>query len=106
LFAETYEDYVKLVPQIAQMQGSGPRAQAFWSTPLVAEGRTIGLLGMGFYGTRRMSTEMRNLVEAFSRQCAEAMLRAMRLETERLPPPPPAATPRGHSARGGGAGGA
>ncbi|HEY2364790.1 MAG TPA: GAF domain-containing protein, partial [Polyangiaceae bacterium] len=84
LFAETYEEYVKLVPQIAQMTATGPRAQAFWSAPLIAEGRPIGLLGMGFYAPRRIPPELRNLVEAFSRQCAEAMLRAMRLDTERL----------------------
>ncbi|HEX4514800.1 MAG TPA: PAS domain S-box protein, partial [Polyangiaceae bacterium] len=84
LFAETAEEYAKLVPEVARMTGSGPRAQAFWSSPLIAEGRPIGLLGMGFYEPRRIPPEMRNLVEAFSRQCAEAMLRATRLETERF----------------------
>jgi PAS domain S-box-containing protein len=84
LFAETAEEYAKLVPEVARMTASGPRAQAFWSSPLIAEGRPIGLLGMGFYEPRRIPPEMRNLVEAFSRQCAEAMLRATRLETERF----------------------
>ncbi len=84
LFAETPEEYAKLVPAIARMTASGPRAQAFWSSPLVAEGRPIGLLGMGFYAPRRIPPEMRNLVEAFSRQSAEAMLRATHFETERF----------------------
>jgi signal transduction histidine kinase/CheY-like chemotaxis protein len=83
LWAETPEEYVTLLPLLATMRAEGRRARAFWSMPLVVEGRTIGLLGMGFHEARRFLPEEREFIGLFSRQCAEALLRASRLDAER-----------------------
>jgi PAS domain S-box-containing protein len=42
----------------------------------------VGLLGMGFYEPRRFSQDERNFVETLTRQCAQALVRAARLERE------------------------
>lgn len=83
VWAETEEQYAAFDPQLAAMKVEGQRARAFWAVPLVAEGRTVGLLGMGFYEPRRFSADERDFVTTLSRQCAEALLRAQRVETER-----------------------
>lgn len=82
LWAETEADYRALFPSLATMDANGPRAQAFWSVPLIAEGRPLGLFAMGFYEPRRFSREDRSLVETLSSQCAQALVRAMRTERE------------------------
>jgi PAS domain S-box-containing protein len=82
VWAETEADYAALFPAIATMKAEGRRAKAFWSAPLYVEGRAIGLLGMGFYAPRQFSSDDRAFVEAFTKQCAQALLRAVRLERE------------------------
>ena len=49
LWAENEAEYGAIFPDVARTSASGPRAKAFWSVPLVVEGRPVGLLGMGFY---------------------------------------------------------
>lgn len=83
IWVENYEQYVALIPQLATLKVPGPRTQAFWSLPLLAEGQPIGLLGMGFLEPRRFPAEEREFVETFTRHCTEALLRARRLEAER-----------------------
>jgi PAS domain S-box-containing protein len=83
MWVETEREYAELLPALATMKAEGPRARAFWSAPLVAEGHSIGLIGMGFYTPRRFSAEERAFVTAFTRQCAEALLRARRYTAER-----------------------
>jgi PAS domain S-box-containing protein len=83
LWIETEEEYAAFYPALARLRAEGPRARAFWSAPLVAEGRATGLLAMGFYEARRFPREEREFVATFTRQCAEALLRARRLEAER-----------------------
>jgi PAS domain S-box-containing protein len=61
----------------------GGRERALWSLPLVAEGRLLGLLAMGFREPRRFPPEEREFVETFVHHCSEALLRARRLEAER-----------------------
>jgi len=46
------------------------------------EGRSLGLLGAGFYAPRRFSVEEKAFVETLARHCAQALLRASRLERE------------------------
>jgi PAS domain S-box-containing protein len=82
LWAESEADYERLFPNIAQLPGDGPRARAFWSMPLVVEGRPVGLLGMGYYAPRRFSEDDKVLVDTFCRQCGQALYRAERLEAE------------------------
>jgi PAS domain S-box-containing protein len=82
LWAESMDDYLALFPALARQPASRPRAQAFWSVPLIVEGRPVGLLGMGFYAPRRFSPEERAFVDTFSKQSAQALLRAIRLESE------------------------
>ncbi len=82
-WAETPEEYAALFPALTSMKTEGPRAQAFWSVPLMAERRCIGLLGMGFRAPRRFASAERGFVTTFSRQCAQALLRAQGLEAER-----------------------
>jgi PAS domain S-box-containing protein len=81
-WAENDADYAKIYPSLATMKTPGRRARAFWSMPLVAEGRPLGLLGVGFYEPRKFSEDDRALVETLAKHCAQALLRAARLEGE------------------------
>jgi PAS domain S-box-containing protein len=83
IWAETPADYAARYPSLAAQKADGPRAQAFWSVPLIAEGKPFGLLAMGFYTPRTFSAEERQFVQTFCHHCAEALRRAERLETER-----------------------
>jgi PAS domain S-box-containing protein len=83
LWVETEEEYARLFPTLAKIPVEEPRARAFWSIPLIAEGKAVGLLAMGFYRPRRFPPEERVFVETFTRHCAEALLRARRLDVER-----------------------
>lgn len=82
IWAESEGDYRTIFPDLATMKTTGKRAQAFWSVPLVAEGRPVGLLGMGFFEARQFSAMERSFVETFAGQCAQALLRATRRERE------------------------
>jgi PAS domain S-box-containing protein len=82
IWVETASDYVARFPAIAKVKTEGPRAEAFWSMPLIVEGRPVGLVGMGFYGPRKFPVEERAFVETFTKQCAQALLRATHLERE------------------------
>ena len=46
-WVESREQYLKFLPSLAEFPAEGSRAQAFWCLPLVAEGRTIGMIGVG-----------------------------------------------------------
>ncbi len=81
-WTETAEDYARLHPELATIKAHGEKARACWSVPLVVEGRGIGLLGMGFYTDRRFPPEERALVDTLAKQCAQALLRSVRLERE------------------------
>jgi signal transduction histidine kinase len=81
-WAEDDADYQRIYPALATIKAEARRARAFWRMPLVVESRPIGLLGMGFYEPRRFSAEDRAFVEAFGMLCAQALLRALRLERE------------------------
>lgn len=82
VWVETKADYRSILPDLAKLKASGPRAQAFWSVPLIAEGRPLGLLGVGFFAARQFSKDERTFVETLANQCAQALLRASRLERE------------------------
>jgi PAS domain S-box-containing protein len=82
LWIENESEYVAAFPSIAATETQGPRAKAFWTMPLVVEGRPVGLLGMGFYGARSFSPEERRFTETFTKQCAQALVRAAHLERE------------------------
>jgi PAS domain S-box-containing protein len=83
VWVETPEQYAAYLPSLAELPAEGPRAQAFWCIPLVAESRTIGMLGVGFHQPRQFSDDEREFVTMFGRQCAQALARARRLEAER-----------------------
>ncbi|HEY4185405.1 MAG TPA: ATP-binding protein [Polyangia bacterium] len=82
LWVETEEQYKDLFPALFTIAAEAPRARAFWSVPLIVEGRPFGLLGMGFYEPRRFSPDERTFVETFTGYCAQAVRRAQRLEAE------------------------
>jgi PAS domain S-box-containing protein len=82
VWAETEQEYFAIFPELAGVRASGARAKAFWSVPLVVEGRPVGLLGMGFYTEQRFSAEDRRFVETFAKLCAQALLRAVRRDRE------------------------
>ena len=83
VWAENELEYDAIFPEVARLRASGARAKAFWSVPLVVEGRPVGLLGMGFYREQRFVPEDRRFVETFAKLCAQALLRAVRRERER-----------------------
>ena len=82
VWAEGQGDYARLYPELAATEAARPRARAFWSVPLVAEGRSLGLLGVGYYAPRTFAPDERAFIETLSRHCAQALLRALRLERE------------------------
>ena len=82
VWAESEADYAALYPKLAGAKVPGRRAKAFWSMPLKAEGRVLGLLGVGFHEPRRFSADERAFVDTLAHQCAQALLRASRLEAE------------------------
>ena len=82
VWAENEAEYASIYPQLAGAKVSGRRAKAFWSMPLKAEGRCLGLLGVGFYEPRRFSADERAFVDTLARQCAQALLRATRRAAE------------------------
>jgi hypothetical protein len=83
VWIETSAEYEAFLPSIAKLKVEGPRARAFWCVPLVAEGRRVGMIGVGFYQERRFPQEEREFIASFARQCAQAVVRAHRLQTER-----------------------
>jgi PAS domain S-box-containing protein len=82
IWAENESDYARLFPRLLETKTRERRAKAFWSLPLVVEGRPVGLLGMGFYEPRTFSSEERAFVETFTKQCAQALFRGIHLERE------------------------
>jgi PAS domain S-box-containing protein len=82
IWAENSQDYQRLFPGLATVATRGPRAQAFWSVPLIVEGRFVGLLAVGFYEPRPFPAEERVLVDTLGRHCAQAMVRARARERE------------------------
>ncbi len=83
LWIESEAEYAALYPQLAKMVVPARRAKAFWSVPLIAEDRVLGLLGVGFYEARSFSADERAFIETLCHQCAEALLRATRTDAER-----------------------
>lgn len=81
-WVEGPQDYARLFPTLSSAKAEGPRARAFWSVPLIAEGQPAGLLGMGFYRERKFPPDERSMIETVAQQCAQALLRAERLERE------------------------
>jgi PAS domain S-box-containing protein len=82
VWAEGSHEYEKLYPRLATIKAEGLRARAFFSVPLHAEGRPLGLLGAGFYEPQTFSAEAKAFVEILAGHCAQALLRASRLERE------------------------
>ena len=80
IWVENEAEYTTLYPELAAMKDR--RAHAFWSAPLIVEERPVGLLGMGFYEPHTFSADERVFVTTLSQQCAQALLRASRLERE------------------------
>ncbi len=76
-------EYLEFSPNLAALGDAADRPRAFWTGPLVSEGRMIGLLGMGYREARRFATEERDFLTTFTRQCAEALERGKRVEAER-----------------------
>ncbi|MES1179378.1 MAG: ATP-binding protein [Myxococcales bacterium] len=82
VWAESQGDYARIYPSLANTKVAGRRARAFWSVPLVAEGRSVGLLGVGFYEPTQFSHDERAFIDTLAHQCAQALLRASRTEAE------------------------
>ncbi|HET9929207.1 MAG TPA: PAS domain S-box protein, partial [Polyangiaceae bacterium] len=76
-------EYRAFFPSLANTAVTGDRARAFACVPLLAEGRTIGMLGLGFHQPHDFTQEQREFIDTFARQCAQALARARRVETER-----------------------
>jgi PAS domain S-box-containing protein len=83
IWIETALQYDAFLPALARLKVEGPRARAFWCVPLIAEGRRVGMIGVGFHEERQFPLEEREFIATFARQCAQAMVRAQRLQSER-----------------------
>lgn len=65
------------------LAGGTVRQQAWANLPLLADGRAIGLAAFGWTEPRDFSADEVELLEAVAGQCAAALDRARRLDTER-----------------------
>jgi K+-sensing histidine kinase KdpD/CheY-like chemotaxis protein len=83
MWVESAAEYAEKIPPVSTAEAEGRRAQAFWSLPLIVEGRVVGLLGVGYAKARSFTPEKRSFVETFTQHCAQALLRAQRLDQER-----------------------
>ncbi len=79
-WAESEEEYAALQPNLASRKEH--RARSFWSVPLVAEDRPVGLLGAGYYAPRRFSESEREFIRTVADQCGQALVRATRMQRE------------------------
>jgi PAS domain S-box-containing protein len=82
VWVQNEKEYSEIYPELANLKVSGPRPKAFWSVPLVVEGRALGLFGVGYYHARQFFAEERAFIDTLAHQCAQALLRASRLEAE------------------------
>jgi len=80
---ESYAQYLEYFPALARHSYPGQRVQAFACVPLIAENRILGMIGIGLRQERAFSSEEREFIETGARQCAQALARARRLDSER-----------------------
>jgi PAS domain S-box-containing protein len=80
VWVESAAAYERAHPEMSREAGA--RVRSYWSLPLAVEGRTIGMLAMGFYEARAFSERERSMVDAMGKQCAQALGRALRLTRE------------------------
>lgn len=83
VWVESKEDYERQAPANASLPTWEQSARAFACLPLVAEGQTLGMLGIGFYDARRFSDNEREFIGIVARQGAQAIARARNLEALR-----------------------
>jgi PAS domain S-box-containing protein len=82
IYVEDQRAYARMYPDLVETKSDKPRACAFWSVPLIAEGQPRGLLGVGYYNARSFGPDERTFIETLSRHCAQGLLRAARMERE------------------------
>lgn len=83
VWVEDSEQYAALLPAVARARVEGQRAQAFACVPLIAEQRSLGMIGLGFHEPRRFTEDDREFTRTFARLCAEAIARVRRIAAER-----------------------
>ena len=82
VFVEDRGDLFARYPGLATT-GEAVHADAVVSLPLTLDGRTLGVLSVGFEGVRRFGEEDRALAHALAGQCAQALDRARLFVSER-----------------------
>jgi PAS domain S-box-containing protein len=82
VWVESEAKLAAIYPTAAQLKVEGPRAESFACLPLVAEGRTLGMMSVGFFQPREFSPDDREFISTFARQCAQALARARGLAAE------------------------
>ena len=80
VWIENQADYDAFFPALARFVTEETRAQAFAGVPLVAEGRAMGIITVGFREPRRFNADDREFIGTFARQAAQAFARARGLE--------------------------
>jgi K+-sensing histidine kinase KdpD len=82
--AQFWESQAALVARYPQLAQAALKSEAWAIVPLRAEGRTLGILSLGFPHPRTFDSDERGLLEFLARQCATAMQRTLRFrEVER-----------------------
>ena len=82
IWVETLDESKRRFPELIVERPSTPRAHAFWSAPLVVDGRAIGILGMGFYEPRTFPPDERAFIDVLVKQASQGLVRAIRRERE------------------------
>jgi PAS domain S-box-containing protein len=82
VWIEAAQPLAAIYPALSRLELDVPRSQSFACLPLEAEGRTLGMIGVGFLGPREFTPDDREFISTFARQCAQALARARGLAAE------------------------
>lgn len=76
--AQFWESPTALVARYPQLAQAALKSEAWAIVPLRVEGRTLGILSLGFPQPRTFDPDEQGLLEFLARQCATAMQRTLR----------------------------
>ncbi|MDQ1688490.1 MAG: hypothetical protein QOK42_1465 [Frankiaceae bacterium] len=81
--AQWWHDLTERDARYPMLTGIEAREQSMALLPLEVRDRRLGVLTLGWYGSREVGDQERRLVEAIASQCSQALDRAALLESER-----------------------
>src|SRR5262249_43817355 len=80
MFVGTKEDFSVHYPELFETRAAEVTTHAVACFPLVAEGRPLGVLGLGFHSPWAFTDENRKAIRALALHCTEALERMGRFD--------------------------